>query len=112
MCGIDLTDLGSGITPDTDRAPGGEAERGVLKVLNPSTSVVRGAATQGAIPGTAADNFQSRVFFDLYDPSGKLPSVISVFCDRPRFLVDGDLIGLATGAVSQALKVEVRRVSQ
>lgn len=53
-------------------------------------------------------DFLSNLTFLLSDSSRRVSFPIGVYCRRPRYLVDDDLISLAVGSVETALKVKAR----
>jgi VWFA-related protein len=77
-----------------------------LIVLNPEIRLARrpGSGREDDSSGTAEAYFQSQAVFSLRDPSGRIPSLVRVQCNRPHFLISDDLVQFAADAVEQALK--------
>jgi hypothetical protein len=96
----------------SDSVPASASER-ILTVLDPEIRIARRPdSAREQSDGAEQIYFQSQAIFYLIDRSGRIPSRIRVQCNRPHFLISGDLVQFAAQSLEQGLKVRSLSTSE
>jgi VWFA-related protein len=114
VCGITLdpeAKSAAQASVNSDSLAASASER-MFTVLDPEIRIARRPnLVKEQADGGEQVYFQSQVIFYLKDQSGRIPSRIRVQCNRPHFLVSGDLVQFAAQSLERGLKLQSVSVS-